>query len=85
MGDPERTCDALDYCFVEANADCSDVQPAPGEGRWYSHDACDLKPLTTTIPSVPVTPVATVASVPDIVDIRTAVIDQSGLIDLRTA
>ncbi len=85
MGDPERTCDALDYCFVEANADCSDVQPAPGEGRWYSHDACDLKPLTTTIPSVPVTPVATVASVPDIVHIRTAVIDQSGLIDLRTA
>ena len=100
MGDPERTCAALDYCFVEANADCSDVQPAPGEGRWYSHDACDLKPVATTIPSIPIIPVKPVASVAptiqsipvkpvasvsDIVDIRKALIGQSDLIDLRTA
>ena len=84
MGDPDRTCDALDYCFVEANADCSDVQPAPGVGRWYSHEACDLKPATTTIiPSIPINPVAkqpetTVPSIAVLVVPR-----QSDVIDLR--
>ena len=45
MGDPDNTCVALDYCFVDEHADCPDVKPAPGEGRWWSHEACDLNPI----------------------------------------
>ena len=61
---------------MEANADCSDVQPAPGVGRWYSHKACDLKPpATTIIPSIPINSVlkqseTTVPSIAAVVVLR---------------
>ena len=43
IGDPETTCRENSWCYVDRNADCRDVRPAAGRGRWYSYLACGVR------------------------------------------
>ena len=43
IGDPEALCRTKGSCYVAQDADCRDIQPAAGEGRWYSQLACQVR------------------------------------------